>query len=225
MTQAVFFDVGDTLILGHPKLWLFPLLEQRGLQFDAQRTREAIQAAYGAYNAHFQEAKDFESALPLWRTFHRNMMRELGLEAHADEIADYLADHWNDPSVWPLAPGAREVLEQLKAWGYRLAVVSNWDGMLPSILEAIGLTRYFDYLAVSALEGVTKPDPRIFQAALNALSVPPSATIHIGDSVEDVEGAKAAGITPILFDAYGRNPEALHDLRELLPLLKPERSI
>lgn len=216
MKRAVLFDVGDTLILGHPKFWLWPLLLERGLTPDTSRLREAIVAAYAEYNRRHLEAISPESALPIWRTFHRRLLEGLGLQDHAEEISSYLAENWQNPKVWPITPGAVEVLTELKKRGYKLGVVSNWDGLLPGVLEAVGLASYFDYVAASALEGVAKPDPQIFRVVLHKLGVAPQEAVHIGDSPDDVAGAEAAGVTPLLFDPYRQNPQAIHDLREVL---------
>lgn len=150
MKRAVLFDVGDTLILGHPKFWLWPLLLERGLTPDTSRLREAIAAAYAEYNRRHLEAISPELALPVWRTFHRRLLEGLGLQDHAEEISSYLAENWQNPKVWPITPGAVEVLTELKKRGYKLGVVSNWDGLLPGVLEAVGLAPYFDYVAASA---------------------------------------------------------------------------
>ena len=216
MKRAVLFDVGDTLILGHPKFWLWPLLLERGLTPDTSRLREAIAAAYAEYNRRHLEAISPELALPVWRTFHRRLLEGLGLQDHAEEISSYLAENWQNPKVWPITPGAVEVLTELKKRGYKLGVVSNWDGLLPGVLEAVGLAPYFDYVAASALEGVAKPDPQIFRVVLHKLGVAPQEAVHIGDSPDDVSGAEAAGVTPLLLDPYRQNPQAIHDLREVL---------
>lgn len=222
MAKAVLFDVGDTLILGHPKLWLWPLLEERGVaqQADTSRLRETILRAYTVYDQQHMQATTVEAALPIWREFHRAMLEGIGLAEHADEISAHLGANWQDPRSWPLTPGAKEVLAELKARGYRLGVVSNWDALLPGVLEATGLAPFFDYIAASALEGVAKPDPRIFQKVLGKLGVEPGEAIHIGDSPDDINGARAAGIEPVLFDPYKQNPAAIHDLRELLAIVE-----
>ncbi len=55
--------------------------------------------------------------------------------------------------------------------------------------------------------GVSKPDPAIFQLALDVLGVPPEHALHVGDTpAADVEGAWAAGVTPVLVDPYGLHP-------------------
>ncbi|MCS7069831.1 MAG: HAD-IA family hydrolase [Meiothermus sp.] len=220
MIRAVLFDVGDTLILGHPRLWLWPLLEQRGLEAKADPARlpQATKEAYQHYAAHHMQATDETTALAFWRAFHREIMRGIGLEEHADEIADYLAQNWQSPHIWPLAPGAKEVLAELKGLGFRLGVVSNWDWTLPGVLRATGLADFFDYIGASALLGVAKPNPRFFHIVLDRLGVHPREALHIGDSEDDIQGAQAAGVRPVLFDAYGRNPAAIRDLNQVVAL-------
>lgn len=218
MVRAVLFDVGNTLILASPRFWLLPFLEERGLRPRGELRRAALEA-FRFYEENHLLARTREEALRLWEAFHLRLLSGLGLEAEAPELARYLIAHWDDPRFWPLAPGAREVLEALKAQGYPLAVVSNWDGLLPEILEAIGLRRYFDHLAVSALSGVAKPDPRLFQEALSALGVAPAEALHIGDSEADRLGAEALGLPFLPFDPLGEAPGALKRLEGVLDYL------
>jgi putative hydrolase of the HAD superfamily len=93
-------------------------------------------------------------------------------------------------------PGA---LARLRAAGLRLGVVSNSDGRVEEALEAAGLRRYLDVVVDSTLAGVEKPDPAIFRTALDALGVPPSQALYVGDLYDvDVIGANAAGIPAVL---------------------------
>ncbi|RIH86540.1 Phosphatase [Meiothermus luteus] len=220
MIRAVLFDVGDTLILGHPRLWLWPLLKERGLEAKADLARlpQATRQAYQHYAEHHMQATDEATALSFWRTFHREIMRGIGLEEHAEEVADYLAQNWQSPHIWPLAPGAKEVLGELKRLGLRLGVVSNWDWTLPGVLRATGLADFFDYIGASALLGVAKPDPRFFSIVLDKLGVEPAEALHVGDSEDDIQGAQAAGVTPVLFDAYGQHPTAIRSLSQVVAL-------
>jgi putative hydrolase of the HAD superfamily len=90
-----------------------------------------------------------------------------------------------------------DVPEQLESWhrrGLRLAVVSNFDGRLPGLLEALGLARWLQAVVVSSAAGAAKPDPLPFQQALNQLGLSPADVWHVGDSPEDGAGAHAAGI-------------------------------
>jgi putative hydrolase of the HAD superfamily len=98
-----------------------------------------------------------------------------------------------------VTPGSGESLSRLRAAGLRLGVVSNSDGRVEQALQAAGLRQYFDVVVDSALVGVEKPDPRIFEAALGALGVAPEEALYVGDLYEiDVVGARAAGIEAVL---------------------------
>ncbi len=218
MVQAVLFDVGNTLILANPRFWLFPLLEERGLK-PRRDPRPAALEAFRFYEAHHLQARDREGALALWRAFHKRLLVGMGLEEVAESLSQELVARYRDPRVWPLAPGAKETLEALRERGYRLAVVSNWDALLPEILEVVGLRDYFHHLAVSALSGVAKPDPRLFQEALRALGVAPGEALHVGDSEADLLGAERSGVRPLLFDPLGENPKALSRLQGVLDYL------
>jgi len=94
--------------------------------------------------------------------------------------------------------GAAELLEKLHGKA-KLAIVSNnlLSEQVPKLRE-IGFEKYFDVLVTSAEAGVAKPDKRIFEIALEKLSVTPNEAVVIGDSFEkDVIGAFNAGIRSI----------------------------
>jgi putative hydrolase of the HAD superfamily len=100
-----------------------------------------------------------------------------------------------------VGPGVREALARLKAAGIRMAVVSNSEGTVEAMLKSVGLAPYLETVVDSWVVGVAKPDPAIFRIALDRLGVPASAAVMLGDvPAIDVEGARAAGITPILLD-------------------------
>ena len=93
--------------------------------------------------------------------------------------------------VFEPEPGALETVRRLRALGLALCVVSNWDCGLPEHLERLGI----DLAVVTSAEaGAEKPDPRIFRLALERLGVEPGRALHVGDSPEDEEGARAAGM-------------------------------
>jgi FMN phosphatase YigB (HAD superfamily) len=93
--------------------------------------------------------------------------------------------------VFELEPGAGEAVRRLQLRGLALCVVSNWDMGLEEHLAHLGL-----HLPVvtSAEAGAPKPDPAIFRLALERLGVEPARALHVGDSPEDEQGARAAGM-------------------------------
>jgi putative hydrolase of the HAD superfamily len=102
-----------------------------------------------------------------------------------------------------------------------MAVVSNADGRVRGLLEAAGVTPWLEFVVDSAEVGLEKPDPRIFHAATERLGLPPSSCAYVGDIYEiDVEGARRAGLHPILIgDGPAREPvPRVRELADLLPL-------
>ena len=97
--------------------------------------------------------------------------------------------------------------------------VSNWDCSLPRVLERCGLDGLLDGTVTSAEAGSRKPDPGIFGAALELAGCEPSEALHVGDTAEeDVAGARAAGIRPLLIDRDGDAGDisSLEQIREHL---------
>jgi putative hydrolase of the HAD superfamily len=108
------------------------------------------------------------------------------------------------PEAWRVAADARSTLTQLRADGLRLAIVSNFDARLCSIVDGLGLSALVDTVIHSTRVGAAKPDPAIFRAALAALGVSPARSAHVGDrAAEDVAGAQAAGMQAVLLDRHG----------------------
>jgi putative hydrolase of the HAD superfamily len=127
------------------------------------------------------------------------------------------------PDSWELFPDTQPCLEELRACGLRLGIVSNFDARLFALCDGLGIGAAFDAIVISARAGYAKPDPRIFAAALAALRVAAAEALHVGDSVrDDVAGARAAGLRAVLLRRAGRHgaaPEEIAGLREVLPLL------
>jgi HAD superfamily hydrolase (TIGR01509 family) len=107
-------------------------------------------------------------------------------------------------NVWcRVGVGVDAALTRLRAAGFRLAVVSNSEGTVEAMLEEVGLRRHFETVLDSTVVGLVKPDPRIFQLALDRLGASPSETVMVGDSPSaDVVGARGAGLRAALLDPY-----------------------
>ena len=119
---------------------------------------------------------------------------------------------------WELFADTEPALAALRARGLRLAIVSNFDGRLTRVCESLGIAAYFDTIVISGRVGAAKPDPRIFAVALERLGVSAAEAAHVGDSPrEDVEGARRAGLRPILVarDTPASGAKVVSDLREI----------
>ena len=107
------------------------------------------------------------------------------------------------PADERVGAGNPAALERLRAAGFRLAIVSNSEGTIDAMLTEVGLKAYFETIVDSAIVGSVKPDPRIFQIALERLDVSPSDAVMIGDlPTADVFGPRALGIRAALVDPH-----------------------
>ena len=123
-------------------------------------------------------------------------------------VASWLPDIWSAHArlnLWSIVPpDLVPALRAARARGIKVAVVSNSEGMLDELFVRLGVRDQIDVLIDSGIVGVEKPDPRIFQLALDAAGVTADETLHLGDSIStDVRGARASGIRVALIDPYG----------------------
>ena len=143
-------------------------------------------------------------------------------DAALDDLQAYHAVH----NLWERVPdGVPETLDELHRMPLKLVVVSNANGKLKVLFERLGLARRFDVMLDSAEEGVEKPDPRLFQLALERSQSTPADTVHVGDLYHvDVEGARNAGLGAVLLDTGGLyagfDCPRISDIRELPRLIR-----
>lgn len=194
--RAVLFDAGNTLLfLDYARMARavgaalgFPLTAA-ALASHAPEASEAMEQASG---------NDTERA----STYLEALFRFSGVPAERmREVRDCLAELHRESHLWcSIREKTHEALARLRAAGIRLGIVSNSDGRVEQALTMAGLRDYFDVVVDSGLVGVEKPDPVIFQTALDALGVAPEEALYVGDLYDvDVLGARAAGIEAVLF--------------------------
>ncbi len=100
--------------------------------------------------------------------------------------------------------GALETLTQLKSSGYKTALISNCSPEPPLLWPGTPFAPLFDVAVFSSTSGLQKPDPRIYQLAVNKLSVKAEDCLYIGDGDgNELTGAAQVGMHPVLI----RNPE------------------
>jgi len=153
-----------------------------------------------------------------FREFMRRLLAELDSDLDPESLRQQLAAHFSRAENFVVHADAPAALEALLEHGLRVGVVSNWSERLPPLLEGLGLTRYFEVVTVSAIVGHTKPDRRIFDTALARFGVSAGQALHVGDDpLNDLAGARRAGLGALLLDRAGRRegPEVIRTLEEL----------
>lgn len=223
MSGAILLDALGTLLdLQPPGSFLRRELAER---FDVLVEEADAERAIGAeitfYRQRFDEGRDQRSLASL-RVRCAEVLRTALPEASRarlppppDLVEALLASlHFRVyPDVFP-------ALKRFRARGTRLVVVSNWDVSLHERLREVGLTAILDGAVTSAEVGARKPSPAIFEAALHLSGVGARDAIHVGDSLdEDVAGARAAGIEPLLLCRNGTAPPGVRSIASLAELI------
>jgi putative hydrolase of the HAD superfamily len=224
--RAVLLDALGTLVELEPP-WPFLrriLASRHGIEVTEDEAKQAMLAEMTFYRAHHQEGSD-ETSLGELRRRCAGVLRDqlpqaasLGVEEMTEALLDSLR--------FTPFPDAAPALAALRAAGLRLAIVSNWDCSLRSLLAELGLAGAVDAIVVSSEAGSLKPDPAIFDAALRELRRSAHEAVFVGDSFEtDVAGARRAGLRALLLDRAA-TPEteelgaervfSLHEVVELL---------
>jgi HAD superfamily hydrolase (TIGR01509 family) len=189
-------------------LWLEPpapalrrvLAERHGVSLTEEQARRAIAAEIAFYRAHLGEGVDDQAVTLLRGRCAEALRAALAAERALDSVADDdLTAALLEALVFRVFPEVAAVLRSLRAAGLRLVVTSNWDASLVSTLETVGLRGLVDGVVCSAAVGAAKPDARVFARALEVAEVPRAEAAHVGDApVEDVAGARAAGLRAVL---------------------------
>jgi putative hydrolase of the HAD superfamily len=196
--KAVFFDVGNTLmnfnyeaIANHVPALRVEQLEERG------------PAAWKSLNGILEKARIEGTHVDVLRC----LFKELLLERGQPELIETLIDKTDTCSLWnKVNHHARDAIATLKAGEICVAVISNADGQVESLLNNHGWVNTFEFIIDSGLVGVSKPSVEIFNIALDKARLKPSEVLYVGDlPAVDVYGAQSAGLNPVLYDPYDQH--------------------
>jgi 5'-nucleotidase len=208
LAQAVFFDLDETLLrhtLDGPEL-VARVHSAYPEAFDGVDARqfglalwEKGQALWGA--AMFEPTEPGDQAL---LGMFRDTLEALDLDpVHARPLRDAFVRLVLEGTA-PY-PGAVDTLNTLRGAGIVTGIITNgYCHLQDAKIARHGLAGLVDFVLVSEAAGAHKPDPRIFQLALDRAGAAPSDAWHVGDHlVNDIAGAENAGLTSVLFDPHG----------------------
>jgi len=211
---AVLLDAGGVFVLPDPERILGAFVRA-----ECTVSREVLA------DAHYRAAVRFGTHLDVeanwseaWLDYLRTYVAECGVPPEwRDEAHVHIDSEFADAALWvEPVPGSREGLEALADTGVRLGIVSNADGMMAQRLAQLELCQVGPGIGVeiecvvdSGNVGVMKPDPRIFEAAVDLLGLRAEQVWYVGDMPAiDVVGARRAGIRPFLMDPLGLHLDA-----------------
>jgi beta-phosphoglucomutase len=194
--QAVIFDLDGVIVSTdecHYRGWR-RLAEEEGIPF----TRE---------DNHRQRGVSRMESLAVLLEKAPRVYSEAEKQEMAARKNGYYRDMLGNLSAADILPGAREVMDALRARGIRIAIGSS-SRNAGLILERIGLADAFDAVADGNAITRSKPDPEVFQVAARKLGVPPEACLVVEDAAAGVAAARAAGMRCLAVGAAQDAPGA-----------------
>ena len=215
--RAVLFDSGGIFLLPQHER-VIGAFSRSEVDVAADRLDDAHYRAAASFSTHVDVDADWAGS---WRAYLEAYIDACGVDdADREEVHRHLDSEFADAALWlSVAPGCREGLQAIVATGVDLGVVSNADGVMGARLRELEILQVGPGIGVevgcvidSGAVGVMKPDPRIFEIALDALAVDADDAWYIGDMPAfDVVGARRAGLRPFLMDPLGLHLDADYD--------------
>ena len=219
MIDTVLFDIGGTLITQthNPRRALInarffrEVLSEQGIDVDMSDEEFAryIQEGGEAYKHRGEDSRTELKPVTIWKDY---ILKSLDIpEEKIKPIAELLS-FCNDYIRLEnhARPGIEEMLEELKAMGMKIGVITNTISMsfADHILKETQTETYFQDIVKSCETGIRKPDKRIFEIAMERIGATPETTCYVGDTISrDVLGSRNAGLAMCILI---RNPAVVH---------------
>lgn len=230
--KGIIFDYGGTLDSygDHWSEVIWDAWRQSKIEVDKQLFREAYVYAERelARTLHILPHHNFGDLMHVKINIELQYLADKGyfytdkVKAKADEVADICYKSARDA-----VENVRSVLEKLHE-RFPMVLVSNFYGNVETVLSDFNLDKYFNKVIESAVVGVRKPDPKIFQLGVDALGLNNSEVLVVGDSYrKDIVPAQSIGCKVLWLKGKGwtadedaqMHPNIIQNLSEILNLV------
>ena len=230
MIEAIFFDFYNTLVRFWPPL---PQIQHAACQNLGIRVpADRLSRGYAIADLYFNEEnhrwplgeRDAPARDEFFARYEQIILEESGVAVSlrmAKQIWDMAI---SVPKELVEFEETRPVLRELRARGYRLAILTNLRRDMDELTHRLGIREYLEF-CITGREAGEKPATAIFEAALRRMALRPDQAIHVGDQPRsDVQGARDAGLLPVLIDRGGFHSHItgchhIDSLEGLYPLL------
>ena len=232
--RVIIFDVNGTLLGYDDPLGFEKRFAQACGDLGHPVTVDRVVAAFSRLvqewaklkNAGAQRASSEEQYRRTMTWAYQLMLEDLQVPGDPHRKADALYERFIvREGFMPLFSDVEDTLKLLRRQRLRLGILSNFPPHLEETLEMHGIHGYFDFFVVSSLVGLEKPDPAIFELAVDKALARKEEICYVGDDLDDdVRGAEAIGLSAIWIDRHNRRPEAdcirIQSLAELQSALR-----
>lgn len=201
MLKRIYFDFGGCLDAPgiHTRTLFWEAFEGEGLVNEEKRTE--FQEAYTQADRRMMASG--EAKLMRLEEFNRHQALLIASAAGLSESGARRSGNRVTALMRGYLAESRAILPLFR--DYKLSIISNFTGNLVPILEESGLRPFFETVTESFYVGASKPDLRIFQAALSQHAEQPAECMYVGDNpVNDIAPAKQLGLQTALIHPAGK---------------------
>jgi putative hydrolase of the HAD superfamily len=187
--EAVIFDLWGTLV-AYPRAEMRRVVDQMAEILAAPP--EAFASAWAGEFTSRAEGFPLEQSL-------EDICRALGVDAPSSAIADALASRLAvHRELFRPRPDALDTLEQLRARGLKLGLITDCTVDVPELWAMCALAPLVDGAVFSAIEGMRKPNRRMYELACDRIGVLPERCLYVGDGESDeLNGAVSVGMRAV----------------------------
>ncbi len=216
----VLFDAGGTLLGTNTtsEFWFEQFFvdacAEQGCKVTVHDVHEVLRNALRSRHFDTRCSSDAQARQFWLHIYHAAFSDLLGAKAmtlHTPAYIDHLAadyiDRFQDGEFVRLFPDALQALEDVRAKGVKMGIVSNFSTYLVDFLGKLEIDHFFDFVLTSAAEGCEKPGGDIYRLAISQCDgSTPEQIMYVGDSPdEDYRPALRHGMYPLLIDRHNRH--------------------
>lgn len=192
--KAIFFDRDNTITYFNPEKKKFLS------DFILNRTGKEYKLSYDEMMKLFDLAgypkdglKSVDDEMLFWKSYYAQLLLYYGSNLNLQEDSEVLFNELWCNNERLMFSETEAVFKYFKDKGLKIGIISDTSPSLRLSLEQLGLGKYIDSYICSDLVGFTKPDPRIFNAALDSLGVSAVESIYVDDYDKEADGARNMG--------------------------------
>lgn len=205
--DAVLFDWDDTLCFAEPHR--FRHAQEVARAFGSDLTLAEVYRAF---------IRAGDSSFDTWHNFVSRLPAELGIDPDLHGSFIHAYRQRDAYKQFQLFDDVLELIDHLHTRGLRVGLISNNDEVAHYV-KLLDVGHRFEIIVSPETFGIAKPHAAIFHQALALMDVAPARALYVGDSYDnDIVGARAAGLTPVLVDRFAVHDDALDAYHRLSTL-------
>ncbi len=210
MIKAIFFDFFNTLAHYQPprEQVYIDVCAEHSIYVEEKAISQSLPLADAFWRDENRrqpiDERTQEQKFDFWCDYVVKALKGAGVEIGQELASEILSKMQKMKWEFKIFADVSDTLKLLKERGLILGLISNVGQDMEKTFKDLGLYPYLDFYVTSHEIGVDKPQPQIFQAALQKAKVKPEEGIYVGDQYDlDIVGARSVGMKGILIDRKG----------------------